>query len=181
MRISVGLPTYRTVSSKTLSCLLWLVQFERHDFSFSVREQHSIPHNRNKIVEEGKQSDYILFVDSDMTFPEDTLKRLLAHDKDIVGIDSSYKELPLQSTVKHDYPELPKELCKVRAVGGGILLVKTSVFEKLNKPYFVMEHNEDGLISKGEDVYFCEKAKEAGYEIWCDPTIKIGHLGEYQY
>ena len=27
----------------------------------------------------------------------------------------------------------------------------------------------------GEDVSFCLDAKEAGFEIWCDPRIRVGH------
>ena len=184
MKVCIGLPTYKTVHSQTLASLLWLVQFSgrKHDLVFSVRDHHSIPHNRNKIVEEGIEADYILFIDSDMVFPEDLLERLLAHDKDIVGVDSSYKELPLQTTVKHNLEAMPKTLFQCRAVGGGILLVKTSVFKnRLRKPYFVMEHDRNGLISKGEDVYFCEEARLAGLEVWCDPSIKISHIGDYQY
>lgn len=183
MRICIGIPAYKSIHPQTLSCLLWLVEFSKeHEFVFSVRSQHSIAHNRNKIVEEAKGAEYLLFVDADMVFPEDVLKRLLAHGKEVVGVDSSFKELPRQTTIKHDYAEMPKELFRARAVGGGILLIKTSVFEKLEKPYFVMEHDQsEGLISKGEDVYFCEKARKAGIEIWCDPKIPIKHIGDYLY
>ena len=27
----------------------------------------------------------------------------------------------------------------------------------------------------GEDVSFCLDAKEKGFEIWCDPRIRVGH------
>ena len=27
----------------------------------------------------------------------------------------------------------------------------------------------------GKDVSFCLDAKEAGFEIWCDPRIRVGH------
>jgi len=27
----------------------------------------------------------------------------------------------------------------------------------------------------GEDVSFCLDAIEAGFEIWCDPKIRVGH------
>lgn len=181
MKICLGIPSYKTIHPRTLNSLLRLVEASEHDFIFSVRNHHSIAHNRNKIVEEAEGSDYILFVDADMTFGEGTLKRLLAQNKDIIGVDYSYKELPRQTTVKHDFKETPKELFSCRAVGGGILLVKTSVFKKIAKPYFVMDHNEEGYIAKGEDVYFCEKAREAGFEIYCDPTLIIGHVGDYTY
>ena len=34
------------------------------------------------------------------------------------------------------------------------------------------------LNRKGEDMYFCERAKEAGFKIWINYDIKCGHLGE---
>jgi len=27
-----------------------------------------------------------------------------------------------------------------------------------------------------EDVYFCAKAREAGFKIWVDPRVKVKHL-----
>ena len=30
----------------------------------------------------------------------------------------------------------------------------------------------------GEDAAFCIRAKEYGYEIWIDPTVKLGHVGQ---
>lgn len=34
------------------------------------------------------------------------------------------------------------------------------------------------LNKRGEDIYFCERAREAGITIWVDPTVKCLHLGE---
>ena len=31
------------------------------------------------------------------------------------------------------------------------------------------------VYAVGEDVSFCLDAKEAGFEIWCDPRIRVGH------
>ena len=30
----------------------------------------------------------------------------------------------------------------------------------------------------GEDAAFCLRAKEYGYKIWVDPTVKLGHVGQ---
>ena len=32
-------------------------------------------------------------------------------------------------------------------------------------------------MGTGEDVTFCYKAKKAGFEVWMDTSIKLGHLG----
>ena len=33
----------------------------------------------------------------------------------------------------------------------------------------------------GEDLSFCLRARELGAEIWCDSTIKLGHVGTAVY
>lgn len=32
-----------------------------------------------------------------------------------------------------------------------------------------------------EDVAFCRRAKDAGVEVWVDPSFDVGHFGEYRY
>jgi hypothetical protein len=29
----------------------------------------------------------------------------------------------------------------------------------------------------GEDLAFCKRAKDLGYEIWAEPMVKLGHVG----
>ena len=65
--------------------------------------------------------------------------------------------------------------------GFGWLLIKHGVFEHPEMPYpwFApkMQVFESGEVQDmcGEDVSFCLDAKEAGFEIWCDPRIRVGH------
>ena len=28
----------------------------------------------------------------------------------------------------------------------------------------------------GEDLAFCWRVKQLGYEIWCEPTVRVGHI-----
>ena len=63
--------------------------------------------------------------------------------------------------------------------GFGWVAIKHGVFEKLPYPWFApkMQVFESGAVQDmcGEDVSFCLDALEAGYEIWCDPRIRVGH------
>tara|TARA_B100001996_G_scaffold399_1_gene414 strand:+ start:7280 stop:8179 length:900 start_codon:yes stop_codon:yes gene_type:complete len=65
--------------------------------------------------------------------------------------------------------------------GFGWLLIKNGVFEHKEMPYpwFApkMQVFDSGEVQDmcGEDVSFCLDAKEAGFEIWCDPRIRVGH------
>ena len=63
--------------------------------------------------------------------------------------------------------------------GFGWTLIKKGVFENLEYPWFApkMQVFESGKVQDmcGEDVSFCLDAKEEGFEIWCDPRIRVGH------
>ena len=137
---------------------------------------------RNDLVEKFK-GDWLLFIDSDMTFEPDALNKLIAHDLDIVGGLCFRRVPPYNPTIyqkingslkwqwQHEYPK--DSLFEVDATGCAFMLIKKRVFEKLKKPYF--EYN--GNVS--EDLFFCHKAKEAGFKIWIDSSVKIGHLGMF--
>ena len=63
--------------------------------------------------------------------------------------------------------------------GFGWVLIKNGVFEQLPYPWFApkMQEFESGAVQDmcGEDVSFCLDAIDKGYEIWCDPRIRVGH------
>ena len=40
----------------------------------------------------------------------------------------------------------------------------------------IREFNSIGM--KSEDFLFCEKARELGFKIFCDTTIRLGHIIE---
>ncbi|MFZ9740277.1 MAG: hypothetical protein ACO3CQ_00075 [Candidatus Nanopelagicaceae bacterium] len=65
--------------------------------------------------------------------------------------------------------------------GFGWVMIKNGVFEhpEMKYPWFApkMQVFESGAVQDmcGEDVSFCLDAKEIGFEIWCDPRIRVGH------
>ena len=67
----------------------------------------------------------------------------------------------------------------VEYTGFGWVMIKNGVFEKLEYPWFApkMQQFESGEVQDmcGEDVSFCLDAQDEGYEIWCDPRIRVGH------
>ena len=69
------------------------------------------------------------------------------------------------------------ELLEVDYSGLGFLLIKKGVLESLEYPWFKprfieIEDKEDFAM---EDVSFCLDTKEKGYQIFIDPTIRVGH------
>jgi hypothetical protein len=142
--------------------------------------------NRNIITEQALSlgAEWIFYLDDDQVLAPDTLLRLLRHDKDVVSGLYVSREPPF---IPHVYDKedergwvMPRLLepndggiHKVLATGAGCMLVKTRVFEKLEKPWWTI-----GQIVKdgwGDDVDFCRRVRAAGFEVWADLDALVGH------
>ena len=129
--------------------------------------------------------DYILFIDDDMAIPMGALLYLLRHQKPIVAANCARKELPPRPTAKGfdgEYvytTERSEGLERVFSVGTGIMLIHTDVFALVGEPWFC----EDPVKKIGEDVWFCQQAREAGFEIFIDHDLSkdVGHIGDFNY
>lgn len=179
------MPHAGTIKTRTVLSLIKMFRNLPFDYNFITQEGSVLHMNRERIVLEALKGNYthLLFVDSDMTFEPDAIIRLLAREKDIIGVHCNLRSLPLTTTVelKPGQTEIKGELDICNAVGAGFLLINLEVFKKLKRPYFFWELNEDGDTIKGEDHWFCAKAREAGYEIFVDVSVKIGHIGNMIY
>jgi hypothetical protein len=88
-------------------------------------------------------------------------------------------------------------LVKARRVATGFMMIQKQVFTKLAEmhPEWLHQDNmnpEEKLYSFfdfkctpegyiGEDFLFCDRAREAGFSAWIDPTIKLGHMGIHEF
>lgn len=183
MKIAIGIPTNRKINAKTAESVLRLLAHSKLDFHIIVSTRgYNTSENRNFITHETlvKGCTHLFFVDDDMVLPEDTLIRLLARDKDIVG--GVYKtKYEVQADVCEYFDEKRDDFMKVKALGTGCLLIKTEVFKKLPMPWFKYEWLPNGFIKRSHDWIFCEDARNAGYDIWADRTLELGHIGQKIY
>ncbi len=129
------------------------------------------------------RADFILFLDSDMTFPRSTLHRLLAHRKDIVGATYTRRVPPfslLGAVFDRDQTIDEGGLVRMRHMPTGCLLIAIAVFEKLSAPHFRFLTDEATGEICGEDYVFCDRAQGAGFEVWCDAnlSLELGHIGQ---
>jgi choline kinase len=182
-RITIGIPTNRHVRPLTVKSLLELVaKNKEHTFHIVVESEGlTIEDNRNNIATQAlaNKSEYLLFVDDDMVFDADLLKTLLDANKMVIGVAA--KTRSGGSTVKMDGIQAkltPKRLFTCRAVGTGVMLIDTEIFGEFKKPWFKITRLSNGEPKEGEDVYFCDQVRGLGHEIWCDPTVKIKHIGD---
>ncbi len=126
---------------------------------------------------------HILFVDYDVLPRYNTLIKLLEHDKDIIsGVYPAMQKfkvswcLSREKTFKlMDIEDLPGNPFKVQVACNGMLMVKMEVFDKLEWPYWRTDYENTGKKT-GADIYFFDKAKAAGYDLWVDPKVKCGHF-----
>lgn len=128
---------------------------------------------------------HMLFLDSDMVFPPDTLIRLLKARKEVVAANATTRAFPV-TPIAHDLnwkvvqSRKKDGLQKVQQVGCAVMLIDLSIMKKLSPPLFMMEWVPDLGDYCGEDVYFCAKLQEAGVDLWIDHTLskEIGHEGK---
>jgi GT2 family glycosyltransferase len=147
---------------------------------------------RNRLVVDALNDGctHLLTIDTDQVYPKDTIKKLMAHDLDIVGGVIHRRYPPFEPILKRwdiekeNYVNLPDEICysgdlvEVDATGCGCLLMKTEIFLNMEDPWFAFSHNHQGYPI-GEDINFCKKAKEAGYRVFVDTSIQIDHLTQF--
>ena len=154
----------------------------------------------DQITWDGKlKYDYQLCIDSDIVFKTEQLLQLVLMDKDIAA--GWYMTEDGQTTsvahwldednfrnnggvMNHETGETMSKRKKpftVDYTGFGWVLIKKGVWEHedMKYPWFApkMQVFESGDVQDmcGEDVSFCLDALEAGFEIWCDPRIRVGH------
>lgn len=189
-----------TVRAELVPCLIAAIEvLKGHGagVNISMHIGGYAAHNRNEAVKLAQQhkSDYLMFIDNDMQFPASGIQRLLDADKDIIGVHYNARPRPggqVVSTVKLKDPTIephygqvvstvmPAQLFTCYSVGTGFTLIRTSIFDKLQKPYFISGQTDDEEPFT-EDVYFCGQAHKAGIEIWCNPTIPMKHTGTQEF
>ena len=143
--------------------------------------------------------DYQLWIDSDIVFNTQKFLQLVLMEKDIAagwymtedGSTTSVAHWLDEDNFRnnggvmnHETGETMSKRKKpftVDYTGFGWVLIKHGVWEhdKMKYPWFApkMQVFESGEVQDmcGEDVSFCLDALDAGFDIWCDPRIRVGH------
>lgn len=144
---------------------------------------------RNACVSKAQEvrASHLLFLDSDMVFPADTLRRLLAHEVDFAASIYRQRNAPFDiiCEVAGGSPTISAKdgLREMKRVPLGCALIRMSVFERLKRPYFRIVADERSGVEVGEDLTFCDAVRLAGVKIWADMVLahQIGHVGQSIY
>lgn len=150
-----------------------------------------LPRQRETLAREAvkRNATHVLWLDSDMRFPEDTLLRLLAHQLPIVGTTYTSRRPPCVPTAARPdgtllyLDENSTGVIEAGRVGFGCVLTDIKVFQTVPEPWFNIGYSRQVGDYMGEDVYFCHVAKEAGFTTFVDLDLskEIKHLGELPY
>jgi GT2 family glycosyltransferase len=195
MKTLIGIPAMDFVSTSFMTCLTGLQPVG--DTSLHVVQSSLIYDARNDIalraVNEGY--DRILWLDSDVTFPADLLERMSARmDEGYEFVSGLYftrkepikpvifrrveltekdgKKVPVTDNFT-DYPR--NDIFRIAACGFGCVMMTTDVVKRI-----IEKHGApfSPMAGFGEDLSFCIRANAVDTEMYCDSSIKLGHIGQ---
>lgn len=194
MSVLICIPTYESIAPETFKSVYDQECNEVHGRPlFDFVKGYGCAQARNKAAKEAIDCgvDYLMFVDSDVILPSNALNCLLQYDSDIcVGIyprrNTSNGQTEVFLNTSYNFQDdnnlnlnsIPSDIrIGVKGGGMGCACIKTSLFKKLEYPYFKYVEYDDGS-TLSEDNYFCWRAAEAGAKIQCDTRVRCKHKSE---
>jgi len=193
MKVHVLLPMYRHMEAPAVTSLAaLLLNFANNGINvmFSHSNGADIARARNGLVKSVRECDYVLMIDSDMTYTYndfDTLvRRMDENNLDMLSAKYFTRNILVKtrklamlnwSEEAQDYVKIEakeeKGLQECDVVGLGFCVVK----------YKLIKHLQDTLTEKmfswgkyGEDATFCKHVKNTGRKIYYDADTIVGHL-----
>lgn len=194
IKIVVGIPMERTFNNSAFF----------HFWQVANRGWPIIPFvygrtdlNRNKMgwwmVSDGKEYTHVVMLDADHLHPEDIVERLarwVLQDRSrlVVGGLNFRRTQPFDpcifqlddKDINRPPMEWEKGLIEVSAIGHGCMIVSRQIFEQLSPPWWVYAYNWAHQNQyPSEDMWFCQRLREEGIQMWCDTTTTSAHLTDF--
>lgn len=197
--VQISIPCHAGVHPETLMSLMGM---QAHIYAhpgksiggFAVKywRDSMLPRGRFGLLTEAMKGGFshILWIDSDMTFPKDTMNRLVEHDLPVVGANCVRRMEPYTWTAADDDLNEVSSTGKtgletVGRLGFGVTLMEIDLFKKLTPPFFNFEWRVDDPETQkghfeGEDYNCFRKLAELGIKPVIDHDLsqEIGHIGD---
>jgi len=184
LKLAMGIPC--NFPQVPLSFFNSFVLMEKPDFQFITADNGPIDTLRNDIVEKALSINVtkLIMMDVDQIYPPLTITKLLAHNLPVVGAMVCRRYPPFDPIIMKLSPEgyvpvdgyEPGSLVECDATGSGCIMYDMEIFKKLPYPWFRFRKNPDNNMTIGEDIGLCQDLRMAGYKIYVDTSIEIGHL-----
>jgi hypothetical protein len=147
----------------------------------------SVADNFNRIARDflQTQAEWLFLVNDDHLWAPDTLTKLLAHNVDVVTGLYLSRVYPYKPVI-HDQVDSnglifdrylsqhEHGLVPIKACGDGCLLIRRRVLEAIPDPWWELGNPERDKCC--HDVLFSKKVREAGFQMWADLEVVVGHL-----
>lgn len=197
MKTLIAVPCMDTLPVDFVSSLIYMHKGDNP--SVYLRPNSLIYDSRNLLSLYAIENNFdnVLWLDSDMIFPPDTLPRLEAHGKDMVTGFYVRRNPPISpviysrldepspdpdgkmtsNAVRYDgYPHdsfFPVAGCGFGCVLTSVKLLR-DVWDKFGPAF-------SPYTWTGEDLSFCHRVNRTGYTIYCDSSVSCGHIGQHIY
>ncbi len=186
MKLMIAVPTTDYVHAEFMKCLVDLntrlikdgIDVETHILGGTL-----VYIARNRLAHGAifNEFTHVLWLDSDMTFSPNILDDLMFCGKDMVcGAFVSrrppygpcvYSSIEKNAVTKVD--SFGVEPFRVAGCGFAAGLMNVDVLREVHARFNTCFHPTDYY---GEDLAFCMRVNEIGREIWCEPTVRPGHI-----
>lgn len=200
-RVLICIPTIDKVDASFFRSVLGMRYNDGNDYSFTMRSNSLIYFARGDMATEainGKY-DWMVSLDSDMVMEPDTVMRLVAsaQGKDFVTGLYFKRRLPTMPLIlraldwyEHEqmgpqevaetYEDYPRDdVFRIAGCGFGCCVARVEMIKEMAIRYRMNPWTPLPRLS--EDYSFCFRAKQMGYEMWCDSRIRPGHAGLHVY
>ena len=193
MKILIAIPCMDQVAAPFAQSLVTLEKGTDQTF-ISMIIGSLIYESRNNFCKQAMalKADAVLWLDSDMIIPPDALVKLSQHltdGKDFVTGLYFRRRMPFTPVLfkklghvggvagdHENYNDYPRDsVFEVEGCGFGCVMTSVAMIEDVLLNYQTWFEPKNNL---GEDLAFCARARELGYKIFCDSTIKCGHIGQ---
>lgn len=185
MKLMIAVPAYDTMRHefvKSLTALVKRLTLDGVNFDVDICSGTLAHVARDRLAAAaiGGGYDWVLWLDSDMVFDEELLYDLqFAHKDFVTGICRS-RRYPFCSCVFSCLDPLerveliPRDTFKIAGCGFACVLMKTEILATVRKAFkscFLP------TVELGEDLAFCLRAHAVGYQMFAEPGVQLGHVG----
>lgn len=200
MKTLIAVPAMSSVPTRFVRSLVGL--YRPPDTYTSISESTLIHDARNEFASLAitKGFDQVLWLDSDMVFDSNLLMLLSDHIRSgkqmvcglffkrvLPTVPVIYSDLPMgddgfiRPVIYSDYPH--NSTFEVAACGFGAVMTTTDllrrVWDEYGPPFgYHVPGTKDNI---GEDMAFCWRVHQLGVPMYCDSTIRVGHVGTLEF
>jgi len=183
------------LANRLIQMFVQITLDKRYNVTLRFSKVTGVDYNRNTIVNDFLKTkcQWLIMIDDDNPPLRNPLD-LIEFNKDVMclptmmwrGVDSPDGNEGLAYNVykkvkggwKTFVYDGKNKLFQADRVGSGCILIKRKTLEKIPAPFISMVDKKTGMRVLGEDVFFSDKAKKAGFKLWGHWDYSCSHYKE---